>query len=97
MWIPLRAARRGTSEPTTVKEGAWIDDALHARRGVCQDFAHILIALGRQIGVPCRYVSGYLFQQPDAVEDEGVGAFLLPPARHLTSLIPSPESDVCLG
>jgi hypothetical protein len=39
-----------------------IDDALGSRRGVCQDFSHIMLALARQIGVPCRYVSGYLFQ-----------------------------------
>jgi transglutaminase-like putative cysteine protease len=38
-----------------------IDDALEARRGVCQDFAHIMIALVRELRVPCRYVSGYLF------------------------------------
>ena len=37
--------------------------ALAQRRGVCQDFAHIMIALVRQLGIPCRYVSGYLFQQ----------------------------------
>jgi transglutaminase-like putative cysteine protease len=30
---------------------------------VCQDFAHIMIALVRGLGIPCRYVSGYLFQQ----------------------------------
>ena len=38
-----------------------IDDALAERRGVCQDFAHIMIALVRQLKIPCRYVSGYLF------------------------------------
>jgi transglutaminase-like putative cysteine protease len=38
-----------------------IDDALAARKGVCQDFAHIMIALTRKLRVPCRYVSGYLF------------------------------------
>lgn len=37
-----------------------IDDALRARGGVCQDLAHIMIALARRIGIPCRYVSGYL-------------------------------------
>jgi transglutaminase-like putative cysteine protease len=42
-----------------------IDEALEARRGVCQDFAHIMIALTRHLGVPCRYVSGYLFQYTD--------------------------------
>jgi transglutaminase-like putative cysteine protease len=37
-----------------------IDDALKAGRGVCQDFAHIMIAVARHWGVPARYVSGYL-------------------------------------
>ncbi|MCE1273919.1 MAG: transglutaminase family protein [Chlorobiaceae bacterium] len=30
-------------------------------RGVCQDFAHIMIAVCRQLGIPTRYVSGYLY------------------------------------
>jgi len=38
-----------------------IDLALSARRGVCQDFAHIMITICRSWGVPARYVSGYLF------------------------------------
>lgn len=37
-----------------------IDQALEAKRGVCQDFAHIMIAVARAWGVPARYVSGYL-------------------------------------
>ena len=41
-----------------------IDDALAARRGVCQDFAHVMIALVRRLGVPCRYVSGYIAPRP---------------------------------
>ncbi len=40
-----------------------IDHALESRQGVCQDFAHIMIGLGRRIGIPCRYVSGYLFHR----------------------------------
>jgi transglutaminase-like putative cysteine protease len=40
-----------------------IDHALESRQGVCQDFAHIMIALTRGIGIPCRYVSGYLFHK----------------------------------
>ena len=35
-------------------------DVLEARRGVCQDFAHVALALARAHGIPCRYVSGYL-------------------------------------
>jgi transglutaminase-like putative cysteine protease len=38
--------------------------ALAQRKGVCQDFAHILIACLRSLGLPARYVSGYLLTQP---------------------------------
>jgi transglutaminase-like putative cysteine protease len=38
-----------------------IDDALRTRQGVCQDFAHIMLALTRELRIPCRYVSGYLY------------------------------------
>ena len=38
-----------------------IDDALESGDGVCQDFAHVMIALVRRLGIPGRYVSGYLF------------------------------------
>lgn len=40
-----------------------IDDALKSRQGVCQDFAHIMITMVRSLGIPCRYVSGYLFHR----------------------------------
>jgi len=43
-----------------------IDHALAEGRGVCQDFAHIMIALCRGWGVPARYVSGYLFTDREA-------------------------------
>ena len=38
--------------------------ALTQRKGVCQDFAHILIACLRSLGLPARYVSGYLLTVP---------------------------------
>ncbi len=38
-----------------------IDVALEGGKGVCQDFAHIMLAVCRGWGVPARYVSGYLF------------------------------------
>ncbi len=37
-----------------------IEVALEQRRGVCQDFAHIMTTIGRAWRIPCRYVSGYL-------------------------------------
>jgi transglutaminase-like putative cysteine protease len=42
-----------TTVETTVLE------VLHEPRGVCQDFAHLLIGLCRSVGIPARYVSGY--------------------------------------
>ena len=54
--------------PQSTRVDSRIDEALHARRGVCQDFSHIFIALARQLGVPTRYVSGYLFRDVTAAD-----------------------------
>ena len=37
-----------------------VDEVLALRAGVCQDFAHLFIAVARSMGVPARYVSGYI-------------------------------------
>jgi transglutaminase-like putative cysteine protease len=54
-----------------------IGDSLSLRSGVCQDFAHILLAVLRMRGLPARYVSGYLVPlrtaQPGASVEEVVG------------------------
>jgi transglutaminase-like putative cysteine protease len=39
-------------------------EALEMRRGVCQDFAHVMLACLRSLGLPARYVSGYLLTEP---------------------------------
>ena len=36
------------------------EEALVAGKGVCQDYAHVFICVARNLGVPSRYVSGYL-------------------------------------
>jgi transglutaminase-like putative cysteine protease len=41
-----------------------LDDVLEKRRGVCQDFAHLMIGSLRSLGLACRYVSGYLRTDP---------------------------------
>ena len=43
-----------------------VDEVLALRAGVCQDFAHLLIAVARAMGVPARYVSGYIHQPGDS-------------------------------
>jgi transglutaminase-like putative cysteine protease len=60
--------------PNTTEVDSPIDDALKARRGVCQDFAHIMITLVRQLKIPCRYVSGYLYHEDKSKDRSPAGA-----------------------
>ncbi|MFN9085435.1 MAG: transglutaminase N-terminal domain-containing protein, partial [Acidobacteriota bacterium] len=53
--------------PKVTRVDSPIDEALAKRKGVCQDLSHIMIALARELGIPCRYVSGYLY--PRAGQD----------------------------
>jgi transglutaminase-like putative cysteine protease len=48
--------------------------ALRLRRGVCQDFAHVMIATCRSLGLAARYVSGYLSTRPPAGQPRLVGS-----------------------
>lgn len=48
--------------------------ALRLRRGVCQDFAHVMIAVCRSIGLAARYVSGYLSTRPPPGQPRLVGS-----------------------
>jgi len=47
------------SASTTVTHTAM--ESFSARQGVCQDHSHVLIAMAKALGVPARYVSGYLY------------------------------------
>jgi len=46
--------------PKTTRVDSNVDDALVSRKGVCQDFTHVMIAVLRRFGLPSRYVSGYI-------------------------------------
>jgi transglutaminase-like putative cysteine protease len=46
--------------PRSTRVDSPIDEAIASKQGVCQDFAHTMIALLRHVGIPARYVSGYL-------------------------------------
>ena len=46
---------------------------LEKKRGVCQDFAHLAIASLRSMGLPARYISGYLRTHPPAGKPRLVG------------------------
>lgn len=47
-------------------------DAWRERKGVCQDFAHLTLVLLRGMGIPARYVSGYLHTKEDGALRETV-------------------------
>ncbi len=49
-------------------------EAFGARRGVCQDFAHIMIGSLRALGLAARYVSGYLLTHPPPGRPRLIGA-----------------------
>jgi len=51
--------------PESTRVDSPIDEAIEHRSGVCQDFSNIMIALVRELKIPCRYVSGYLFHRED--------------------------------
>ncbi|MGC4932844.1 transglutaminase family protein [Gordonia sp. DT30] len=47
-------------------------DAWNERKGVCQDYAHLTLLMLRGLGIPSRYVSGYLHPEPEAAVDKTV-------------------------
>ena len=58
--------------PNSTKVDSPIEDALQSRQGVCQDFAHIMIALVRRLQIPSRYVSGYMFHRDEEKKDRSL-------------------------
>jgi transglutaminase-like putative cysteine protease len=51
-----------------------IEACLGTRQGVCQDFAHVMIAMVRGLRIPCRYVSGYLYHGAEDNDRSADGA-----------------------
>jgi len=51
-------------EPGATTVSTQVDEVLELRSGVCQDFAHLMLACLRGHGLPARYVSGYLRTDP---------------------------------
>lgn len=59
-------------EATTVSTP--VLEVLENKRGVCQDFAHLMIACLRSLGLAARYVSGYLLTRPPPGKPRLIGA-----------------------
>jgi transglutaminase-like putative cysteine protease len=60
--------------PGSTSIATGVDEVLARRQGVCQDFAHLAIACLRAVGLPARYVSGYLETQPPPGREKLEGA-----------------------
>lgn len=61
-------------DPVATTVATPLEEVLEKRAGVCQDFAHLAIASLRSLGLPARYVSGYLRTRPPAGKPRLVGA-----------------------
>ena len=48
-----------------------VDEIWKLKAGVCQDFAHILLVMLRRVGIPARYVSGYICPNQNGMRGEG--------------------------
>ena len=57
-----------TYDPDATAVNTPLGEVMRHRRGVCQDFAHLQIGCLRSLGLPVRYVSGYLVTQPSGPE-----------------------------
>lgn len=58
--LTLAISHDFTYDRTVTNVYSGVDEVLALRAGVCQDFAHLFIAVARAMGVPARYVSGYI-------------------------------------
>jgi transglutaminase-like putative cysteine protease len=61
-------------EPGATSLATPLSHVLETRRGVCQDFAHLQIGMLRALGLPARYVSGYVHNAPPGDQPRLVGA-----------------------
>jgi transglutaminase-like putative cysteine protease len=66
--------RRFTFDPAATVVTTPLTRVVEDERGVCQDFAHVAIACFRSLGLPARYVSGYLLTDPPPGQPRLVGA-----------------------
>lgn len=72
--LTKRIRRDFAYDPTATEVATPLAQAFAARRGVCQDFAHVMIAGLRGLGLPAAYVSGYLRTVPPPGEKRLEGA-----------------------
>jgi transglutaminase-like putative cysteine protease len=95
--LELMAAVRGllVYEPGATDVMTQADEVLALGRGVCQDFAHVMLAVCRCDGIPARYVSGYLYDPTLAGDDAASHAWVdvLDDTRGWVSIDPTHDRE----
>ncbi|MFH1660599.1 MAG: transglutaminase family protein [Pseudomonadota bacterium] len=81
--------REFTFDPEATTVSTPVLEVLENKRGVCQDFAHLMIACLRALGLAARYVSGYLLTRPPPGKPRLIGA----DASHAWVSVYAPGSD----
>jgi transglutaminase-like putative cysteine protease len=72
--LTARIHREFAYDPTATSVSTPLATVMETRRGVCQDFAHLQVGCLRALGLPARYVSGYLQTTRPADQPQLVGA-----------------------
>ncbi|MFT3850338.1 MAG: transglutaminase family protein [Propionivibrio sp.] len=76
-------------DPAATSVSTPVLKVLEDRRGVCQDFAHLMLSCLRSLGLAARYVSGYLLTQPPPGQPRLIGA----DASHAWISVYCPQAD----
>ena len=85
--------REFTFDPEATTVSTPVLEVLENKRGVCQDFAHLMIACLRALGLAARYVSGYLLTRPPPGKPRLIGA----DASHAWVSVYAPGADKEMG
>lgn len=84
-------------DPKATDVSTPVADVLKLKGGVCQDFAHLMIACLRSLGGPARYVSGYLVPLPGVVGAQASHAWVSAYCPHLGWVDFDPTNNVIPG
>ena len=72
--LTRRLFRDFTYDPKATEISTPVEEFFTERKGVCQDFSHLMLAVLRSLGIPARYVSGYLNTLPPPGKEKVFGA-----------------------
>jgi transglutaminase-like putative cysteine protease len=66
--------REFTYDPRATTISTPVEEVIRNKRGVCQDFAHLMLSCLRSLKLPARYVSGYILNEPPPGTDKLLGS-----------------------